>query len=317
MPQGPVITIGNFDGVHIGHQAILSCARKLADDLKTDLQVITFDPPPAHLIFPDMPMQSLTSIDQRVEKLKQSGANAVCVITPTKQWLEQSPQAFIENLLSDYHMAGMVEGDDFHFGKNRLGNVSILREMGTQMDFAVKMVEPIEVLLSDQLITRVSSTLTRWLLAHGRVADVARCLGHAYEVTATVIQGEQRGRTINVPTVNLDLAELSGHALPADGVYGGWGLLADGSKYPAAISMGLKPTFDGQAQTLEAHLLDYSGDLYHKQVTLQFTRWIRQQQPFPTFEDFRAQLDRDILKIRNWATEGSEGSLCLNVQESF
>jgi riboflavin kinase/FMN adenylyltransferase len=137
------------------------------------------------------------------------------------------------------------------------------------------------------------------------VADVARCLGHAYGLRETVIHGEQRGRTINVPTVNLNMQLLAGHALPADGVYGGVALLEDGSQHPAAISLGMKPTFRGKTLTLEAHLLGFSGDLYGQKVTLQFTRWLRHQQPFPSFVDFRAQLDRDIAKIKLWAEDGS------------
>ena len=305
MGKGPVITIGNFDGVHLGHQAILSRARSLADTLAAPLKVITFDPPPAHLVRPNLPLQSLSSIQSRVQKLQQCGADDVIVIHPTPDWLHQSPDVFIQKLLHTHHMVGMVEGDDFRFGSKRLGDVEILNTLGNQLGFAVKIVKPIEVLLSDQLITRVSSTLTRWLLTHGRVADVACCLGHAYTVKATVIHGEKRGRTINVPTVNLDLNQLTGRALPADGVYGGYATLHDGSEHPAAISLGLKPTFHGHAQTLEAHLLDFSGDLYDQQVTLSFNRWVRHQQPFPSFQVLRAQLDRDITKIRLWAQRGS------------
>lgn len=305
MPNGPVITIGNFDGVHLGHQSILARARKLADDLNTQLHVFTFDPPPAHLVRPNLPMQSLSSIDDRVSKLQQHGADDVVVIHPTPQWLHQAPDTFIEKLLHDHHMTGMVEGDDFHFGSDRLGDVTMLKSLGDALGFAVQIVKPVEVLLSDHLITRVTSTLTRWLLAHGRVEDVARCLGHAYSVKATVIHGEKRGRTINVPTVNLDLSELAGRALPADGVYGGHATLADGRVFAAAISLGPKPTFKGQVHTLEAFLLDFSGDLYDQPVSLSFDRWVRHQQPFPSFDVLRSQLDRDITKIRLWSECGS------------
>ncbi|HAI12680.1 MAG TPA: riboflavin biosynthesis protein RibF [Phycisphaerales bacterium] len=305
MPKGPVITIGNFDGVHLGHQAILLRASKLAKSLGTSLQVITFDPPPAHLIRPNLPMQSLSSIQERVQKLQKNGADDVVVIHPTPDWLHQSPQTFIQKLLENHHMIGMVEGDDFRFGADRLGDVSMLQSLGNDLGFATEIVPPVEVLLNDQLISRVSSTLTRWLLTHGRVADVARCLGHAYELKATVIHGEKRGRTINVPTVNLELDELGGRALPAEGVYGGYALLEDGSRHPAAISLGLKPTFNGHVQTLEAHLLDFTGDLYDQQVCLSFNRWVRHQQPFPSFSDLRVQLDRDIFRIKYWAQRGS------------
>jgi riboflavin kinase/FMN adenylyltransferase len=299
--QGPVITIGNFDGVHLGHQAILSRARQLADQLDAPLMAITFDPPPAHVVRPDLPMQSLGHIDQRVAKLKKAGADQVKVITPTPQWLHQAPDAFIQSLLDEHHITGMVEGDDFRFGLNRLGNVQMLKSLCESMGIAVDIVEPVEVLLNDQLITRVSSTLTRWLLSHGRVADAARCLGHGYELAATIIHGEKRGRTINIPTVNLDLNQLAGRALPADAVYAGWGILPDGSKFPAAISMGMKPTFAGHVRTLEAHLLGYDGDLYDQTVTLSFSRWMRHQQPFPSFAVLRNQLERDLAQIRKWA----------------
>ncbi|MBL4702713.1 MAG: hypothetical protein JKX85_15825 [Phycisphaeraceae bacterium] len=208
--------------------------------------------------------------------------------------------------MATYHISGMVEGDDFRFGKNRQGDIPLLAKLAKALHFQMQRVEPVEVLLHDQLITRVSSTLTRWLLDQGRVADVTRCLGHAYGLTATVIKGEQRGRTINVPTVNLDLDQLEGHALPANGVYGGYAVLENGDPYPAAISLGIKPTFNGKQQTLEAHLLNFEGDLYDSKVTLQFTHWIRHQQPFPSFADLRAQLVRDINYVGKWATEDAE-----------
>ena len=152
--------------------------------------------------------------------------------------------------------------------------------------------------LCDQWEVPVSSSTIRWLLAHGRVMDAARCLGRDYSIAGTVAIGEQRGRTIGVPTANLQPEAMAARALPGDGVYAGWACLADGKRHAAAISVGVKPTFGGARRVIEAHLLDFAGDLYGTSITLGFTRWLRDQQPFPNREALVGQLRRDIAMAR-------------------
>ena len=154
-------------------------------------------------------------------------------------------------------------------------------------------------MLEDQLRTPVSSSLTRWLVHHGRMTDVARCLGRCFTLSGQVVQGERRGRTLGVPTVNLDATSFVGRAMPGVGVYAGYVTLEDLSEYAAAISIGLKPTFRGQTLAIEAHLLDFHGELYERPITIHFSRWLRDQQRFPGLEALRAQLHRDIEQTRN------------------
>lgn len=297
-----VITIGNFDGVHQGHRALLQAGRALADKTNASLIALTFDPHPAHLLAPTPgrvpPL--ITDIATRKALLHAAGADQVHIVTPTRELLLQEPESFIQMLIDSHHMVGIVEGPDFHFGHNRRGDIAMLHSLGAKLIFAPVIVSPVHVELSDHTIAEVRSTLIRWLLGKGRVVDVARCLGRPFALASTVVTGEQRGRTLGVPTANLDLSSLAGRALPADGVYAGIATLASGQAFPAAISLGVKPSFGVFSQTLEAHLVGFTGDLYNTPVTLEFHRWVRDQMRFPGIDPLKAQLKRDIADVITW-----------------
>jgi riboflavin kinase/FMN adenylyltransferase len=158
--------------------------------------------------------------------------------------------------------------------------------------------------LHDQLLAPVSSSAVRWLVSLGRVADAALCLASHFALDAKVVQGEQRGRTIGVPTINLDPADLQGRVLPADGVYAGWCDLPGQPGVPAAISLGIKPTFGQRRRVVEAHLLDFAGNLYERRVTLRFARWVRDQQAFPALPMLVDQIRRDVAQVRAWHERG-------------
>lgn len=305
--RGVILSIGSFDGVHVGHQAILARARQLAQQTGSKVLAMTFDPHPAWTLRPGSEPPLLTGLAQKIERLRAAGADEVVVIEPTPAILGQTAWQFIESLAKQYPVAGIVEGEDFRFGKGRAGDMALLKQWGQRLGFEAVALPRIEVALSDLAVVPVSSTLIRWLIGRGRVLDAARCLGRCHELGGQVVQGQQQGRLLGVPTVNLDPDDYEAFAVPADGVYAGTALTPDGQTHPAAISIGVKPTFSQQRLTVEAHLLDFSGDLYGQRVVLRFARWVRDQWAFPDIKALKEQIDRDILLIRQWHRLGLLG----------
>ena len=311
MPGPSVITIGNFDGPHVGHLRLLEQARAVADRHGgASVVVLTFDPPPVRLLRPEAEPPRITALDERIKRLRNAGADRVEILRPDAAMLEQTPQAFVDDLVRRYGPVGVVEGPDFRFGRHRSGSVETLRELGERHGFETQIVPPQRVVLSDLQTTAVSSSLVRWLIGRGRVADAAICLGRAFSLRAPVVRGEQRGRSLGVPTANFDPQELAPYILPADGVYAAYaevdGISKPGTQarlIPAAVSVGVKPTFGRRSLTLEAHLLDVDQDLYGKTITLHFARWLRDQYPFPGVDALRMQLQKDIAAVRRWSAQ--------------
>ncbi len=326
MTRPSVITIGNFDGVHAGHRAILSTARELAEPGAVtpgglasgglasgglasggfasggaNVVAMTFDPHPSATLDPDNQPPRLCPLEQKLARLKQAGVDEVLVLEPTPKVLGQTPEDFIQQVVQRYGPVAFVEGADFRFGRGRAGDVDLLKKLGKQHGFDVVIQPSRDVTLTDLGVVTVRSSVVRWLIGHGRVQDAHRCLGQPFSLTSEVVKGEQRGRTIGIPTVNLDLATLDDHMLPADGVYAGQAHWAGADRpYIAAISVGNKPSF-GQIQlTIEAHLLDFDEDLYGTQITLEFHHWVRDQIRFPTPDALRQQLARDIERVRSF-----------------
>lgn len=300
MSQRSIITIGNFDGVHLGHREILKHARGLGDRHGVPVQVITFDPHPAAVLRPGSQPLALSNRTEKDEALKAAGGDEVVVLPATNDLLSLSADAFIERMVDQHSPIAVVEGVNFRFGKGRKGSVATLAQQGERLGFEVAVVEQVEVSLCDQTVVAASSSLVRWLLGYGRVADAARCLGGAYTLTGQVVAGDQRGRSIGVPTINLDAESLRGRVVPCEGVYGGSVQLTDGAIYPAAISIGCQPTFGCDGRIVEAHLLGYAGDLYGQTVAVGFGRWLRDQQAFPGVDALRDQLARDVAQVSQW-----------------
>lgn len=300
MDQRSIITIGNFDGVHLGHRAILERARGLGDRHDVPVRVITFDPHPAAVLRPGSQPLALSDRSQKDDALKATGADEITVLQVTDDLLSLSADAFIQQMVDRHRPVAVVEGANFRFGKERQGDIAMLKQQGKRLGFEMVVVEQIEVSLCDQAVVTVSSSLVRWLLGHGRVADTARCLGGPYTLTGNVVAGDQRGRSIGVPTINLDAESLRGRVVPCEGVYGGSVRLVDGSVYPAAISIGCQPTFGCDGRIVEAHLLGYEGDLYGQTVAVRFDRWLRDQQAFPGVDTLQDQLERDVAQVRQW-----------------
>jgi len=299
-----ILTIGNFDGVHRGHRALLDAARQRADALDgQDARVvaITFDPHPATLLRPERVPPRLLGRDEKTARLKDAGADQVITLTPTPDLLARSPEEFIAHLVEAHQPAAFVEGPNFRFGHRAAGNTDTLTRLGRQLGFTTHIVEPCRVGLTDQLDAPLSSTLIRQLVTGGRVADAALALSRPFDLTATVIPGEQRGRTIGVPTLNLSPQDLQGFVLPGDGVYAGHVTLPDGRVFPSAISVGVKPTFGRQQRIIEAHLIGFDEDAYNQRVTVALTRWLRDQSRFPGIDALQQQLHRDIARAADYA----------------
>ena len=295
------ITIGNFDGVHVGHQALLSRARILAGS-GGQVVAVTFDPHPVALLKPLALPPAVQTLQERRECLLKCGADKVHVINTTKELLAMSAEQFIAWLRSEIAFDCIVEGPDFHFGKDRAGDINTLRAIGLKNNFQVHQVEPVEVALGDASSAVASSSLLRWLLQNGRVHDVATVMGRAYQLTGVVEKGDQRGRTLGWPTANI---ATGARLLPSDGIYAGLAMLPTGARKRAAISIGTKPTFGANARTVEAFLLDHKAPLddYGWTLTLEFTRWLRGQTRFDGVDALLEQMARDTQRTRQEIAE--------------
>ena len=308
---GTIVTIGNFDGVHLGHRALLETARGVAAELTgatARVVALAFDPHPATRLRPEAAPALLTPWDARAALLKAAGADHVVRLDPTAEFLTQRAADFIAHVVAHWQPGAFVEGADFHFGHARGGNVHTLAQFGATAPapadrFAVYVVPPVETALGDHTLVRVSSSLVRWLLAHGRAADAARLLGRPYELAGLVRRGDQRGRTIGFPTANLHLTHPV--LLPADGVYAAlaratWNGVE--RSCAAALNIGLRPTVNGTARTIEAHLLDPAAlagfPEYGWSLSLGVSAWLRDQVRFAGLPELTAQLRRDVAHAR-------------------
>jgi riboflavin kinase / FMN adenylyltransferase len=304
---GPsVVTIGVFDGVHRGHQRIVARAAEVARELGLPLVVVTFDPHPSEVIRPGTHPALLCSLRRRAQLLAESGADAVCVLQFTPEFSHLGPEEFVRAALADrLHARQVIVGENFRFGYRAAGDLALLAELGEKYDFRA---EGIPLLTQDGVIT--SSSAIRELVAAGDVAGAARGLGRPHRVEGVVVRGEQRGKALGVPTANLETAEHT--AIPADGVYAGRlaSLDIDGqetARWPAAISVGVNPTFDGQRRVVEAYALDRDDlDLYGMHVAVDFTARLRGMVRFDSAEALVAQMRDDIAAARTLATDNRE-----------
>ena len=297
------ITIGNFDGVHLGHAELVRTARKAVDTASRagHVVVLSFDPHPLSVLRPQQVPPRLTDFKQRRRLLMEAGADRVLALEPTRQFLGQTARDFITSMVRSHQPKVVIEGRDFRFGKARAGTVDTLRELGGQFGFETVVIEPVRATLSDHSSVVVSSSMIRWLIKRGRMDDAAKLLGHAHAIQGIVVRGDQRGRTIGVPTVNIDHGDL---LLPADGIYAGTAERA-GQRYPAAISVGTKPTFGEHPRLCEAHLLGYDGPLddYGWEIRVTFDRWLRDQLTYTDVQSLKDQISRDIAQVQRFASQ--------------
>ena len=308
-----VISIGTFDGVHLGHAALVERAVALAGSAPHHhscpgrVVALCFDPHPMTKLRPEAAPARLTTFETRKRELLRLGTSEVVRLEPTEALLGLSAREFVEKLVREYSPAVIVEGTDFRFGRGRAGSVATLEELGRELEFGVEVVPTVDVALNDHSVVNASSTIVRWLVIQGRVKDAALVLGRPYELSGVVVRGDRRGRTIGFPTANLATECL----LPADGVYAGVAVLEDGRRFNAAVSVGTRPTFDGIGRRAEAFVLDVPRGVqiaglpeYGWAIRLEMLAWLRDDVKFGSVESLVEQIERDCVRAREVLTEG-------------
>ena len=293
-----VVTIGKFDGVHLGHQRIVERAAQAGKERGLPVVVITFDPLPDEVIRPGSHPPFLCSARRRAELLGGLGADAVFVLPFTLKFSRLDPDEFVRTVLVErLHAAMVVVGEDFRFGHKAAGDVALLANLGEKYDFSV---EGMPLLVADG--TTISSTSIRHMLDEGDVEAAAKALGRPHRVEGIVVRGHQRGRALGFPTANLEMPPHT--AIPADGIYAGWlaSLDEDGretGRWPAAVSIGTNPTFGEGERTVEAYALDRTDlDLYGVHAAIDFTARLRGTLRFDSVNALVQQMRRDVEQAR-------------------
>lgn len=289
--DGRVVTIGVYDGMHLGHQALISQARQMAGERGLPTAVVTFDRHPATVVSPDRAPKLLTDLEQKLELLSATGAELALVVRFDAERALETAGGFVRDVLVECLCARVVVvGHDFHFGHGREGNVPFLTRMGGELGFDVLGIRLIDDARDHE---QVSSTRIRRLLAEGNVEDASLLLGRPHEVRGIVREGDRLATDLGFPTANV--AVPSEIQLPADGIYAGWYERPNGSVLPAAISLGRRPTFyDDGDLLLEAYLLDFSGNLYGERAKVRFVRRLRDEEKFTSVDALVEQMGRDV-----------------------
>lgn len=296
-PRSVSAAIGVFDGVHLGHQAVIRRLLETARTAATPAVVLTFHPHPGAVIAPDRTPPAIQSLDHRLRSLAALGVDATWVIAFDEPFSRQSGETFVRSLIRGFGDLHSVHvGSRFTFGHQRSGNVSLLRRLGRDLGFTVHPVEPVTL---DGAV--VSSTRLRHLIAAGQLEAVTTLLGRPYSLAGTVQPGNQLGRRLGTPTANLDVAGL---ILPPYGVYVAQAVI-DGQPHPAVANLGLRPTVTPAAHrpSLEVHLLDIHPDLYHRPLEVRLLHQLRPEITFPSLAGLTAQIQRDIAAARRFLAQ--------------
>jgi riboflavin kinase/FMN adenylyltransferase len=294
----PVLTVGNFDGVHVGHRAILDIVVERARAHRGDAVVCTFEPHPRKVLQPDRAPRLLTTLDQKLELLEEAGVDVAIVEPFTPAFARTPAETFIrDHLHTRIRPLEVYVGYDFHFGRDREGSMRLLTELGPRLGFAVTIVPEVTLEAGD-----VNSTRIRELLGEARLETANAMLGRPYTVRGSVVKGEQRGRLLGFPTANLD---PENEVLPAAGVYAGFARLLDdddpprGRRHPAVTNVGTRPTFESGGRVLaETHLIDFAGDLYGRRIDLSFVHHLRPERRFDGVDELRARIRLDVAEAR-------------------
>ena len=286
----PIMTMGNFDGIHLGHHALLKRLVRDAKEIGGCSVVLTFEPHPLKLLAPHRAPKLILTHKDKMLLLRSLGIDVVVIQEFNAAFAALEPRYFVQRYLAEgLRVHRIWVGREFRFGKDRKGNVEILSRWGKELGFEVKIMEP--VLDENQ---RISSTRIRSLIEQGEVHRVSRYLGRCHFVSGRVVRGEQRGRDLGFPTANIAART---EVLPPDGVYATF-LWLEGQRWPGVSSLGHNPTFGDGPRTLETFLFDYSGDLYDQPVRLSFVKRIREQRKFPTPDLLVAQMNQDVEMAR-------------------
>lgn len=296
-PRPSAVTLGVFDGLHLGHRHLIQRLQAVARDDGLRTVIVTFYPHPLKIVSPTHPILYVLPWQERLARLRETGVDRVVPVTFTRQVASLPPDRFVDALLAHLGMRALIVGPDFAMGHGRAGNAAYLRDLGARRGFSVEAIQPF-VLPEGE----ARSSVIRAALTEGAVERAARLLGRPFAVSSLVVHGDERGRLLGFPTANLAVpADL---VLPAPGVYACQAAVGD-SYFAAATNIGVRPTFGGTYQTIEAHLLGFSGNLYGQRLRLDFRHHLRGEQRFAGLEDLRAQIERDVERTRALVEQGT------------
>lgn len=290
-PRGPVhVAIGVFDGVHLGHRALVGATAESARRSGATSAALTFDPLPIEVLAPHAPPSRLSEIDERSALLESAGASYVAVLHFTREIAALDPEGFVARLCGAAEVREIRVGEDFQFARDRAGNVRVLRDLGARFGYRVEVAPSVR-----DGGAVVSSTRIRNALLRGDLGEATRLLGRHYALTGVVEHGDKRGRALGYPTINLDVPRY--RLLPRDGIYALWAEV-NGERVRAAASLGVNPTFSGGERRLEAYLLDWDGEVYGDAVRVEFVTRLRDEERFASPKELAAQIAIDVERTR-------------------
>lgn len=292
-PKGQVVaSLGNYDGVHVGHQAILKRVMAASCELSIPSVAVTFDPVPRKVLAPQSAPPLIQTLEQRLHKLGSLNLDHTIIVTFNHQFAKNSPEDFVRNLLvNTLGIRCFVVGEHFSFGHQKRGNIELLRAMGRHYDFSVDAIP--EVRAGER---RISSTLVRECILSGEMEATNTYLGSPFSLAGTVVEGEKLGARLGIPTANLN---PENEIQPANGVYV-TRMIVESQLYGSVTNVGIRPTVGGRKWTVESHLLQFSGDLYGKKIELQFLKRIREEIRFASVDDLKSQIHKDIESARQY-----------------
>ncbi|MCD6390735.1 MAG: bifunctional riboflavin kinase/FAD synthetase [Dehalococcoidia bacterium] len=284
-----LLTIGVFDGVHAGHRYLLEKLKRKAAERNLVSGVVTFNPHPQSVLNPHNQILWLSAPEDRVKSLQRLGINLVAVLTFTQEVAKLSAREFMILVKKHLRMRGIMVGPDFTLGRGQEGNIHLLRTLGREMNFSLEVIPPCTI--NGEI---VSSTLIRQALTQGDMGKVRRLMGHYFQIGGKVVPSDKRGRILGFPTANLDIKPQQ--ALPSNGIYATV-TQVDDKQFHSATNIGTRPTFGKGKKTVETHLLNYKGDLYSKEIRVEFVQKLRDEQRFPSSEELKTQIEQDIQEI--------------------
>jgi riboflavin kinase/FMN adenylyltransferase len=294
------LTLGIFDGVHLGHQKIIRRVIERAGQIGGESCVVTFDPHPREVLVPETAPDLLTATQKKARLIEALGVDALCLIRFTQEFAEIEAREFVKDFLIDaLRMKVIIEGYDWRFGKGRKGDVRLLQKMSEEDGFEVEQMSGVE--LDGQV---VSSTRIRELVLRGDLEAAARCLGRKYSITGDIVEGSRLGREMGFPTANI---EPHHEAVPPNGIYAVWADVA-GTRKPGTLNIGYRPTVSKEMKrTVEVHLMDFYRDIYNEEIEITFIEKLRDEQKFPSIDALSAQIKKDVEKARDILVEQRRG----------
>jgi len=295
--SGAVLTVGSFDGIHLGHQRLIRQSIARARALSYTAGLVTFAPHPATVLYPEQAPQILTSRQVKLDLLRAEGLDLVALLLFTGRLRDTSPRDFVQALCDKLHMRELWVGPDFALGRDRSGDLAALKALESPLGFAVR-----QVAYVTRDGRRISSSQIRALLAGGRVAEAAELLGRWYNLRGRVVHGKKLGRKLGFPTANLQVCPEC--LVPAYGVYAST-VTVNGVQYGAATNVGVRPSVDDGAPSVEAYILDYDQDLYGHELEIAFVRFLRPEMRFENVQDLIDQMRQDVDQTRRVLKEES------------